>query len=206
MTDGLDLLTRTLGVVDIMGSRRWDEDAPVQEDLDSFALCETANVYTAQTIRARIRYLAALFPTMATADLPRAIHTLLGGDLRVQELRDIRFMVKGLSIRDGRSLGEPPIEKLQMAGGMLSRGETYMSTAAATGLSYGMVRDIDTYLGLTKVYEQWLIEQAVYARTDNLSVRKFAERVGLTKSTAHRLLNRAWDKSGEVIEELDGGA
>ena len=204
MDKGIELLERTLGKVDIMGTRRWDEDSPVQEYLDTFALCETANIYTARTIRARIRYLAALFPTMPTVDLPRAIHTLLGGDLRVQELRDIRFIVKGLSIRDGRSLGEPPIERIQMAGGMLARGETYMSTAAATGLSYNMVRDIDNYLGLTKVYEQWLIEQAVYARNDKVSVRKFAERVGLTKSTAHRLLNRAWDKSAKVVAELEG--
>lgn len=202
MSHGMELLSRTLGVVDLTSTRRWDEEAKVQDDLDSFALCETANIYTAQTIRARIRYLAGLFPDLPTRDLPRAIHTLLGGDLRSPEVRDIRFMVQGQSTRDGRSLGEPPIERLQMAGGMLSRGETYMATSEATGLSYGMVRDIDQYLGLTVVHEQWLIQQAIAAHEDNLSVRGFAERVGLAKTTAHRVLRRAYAKGAAVVEEL----
>ena len=202
MTHGAQVLMRTLGKVDIMGSRRWDEEAQVHDDLATDALCETANIYTAQTIRARIRYLAALFPELPTRDLPRAVHTLLGGDLRVPELQDIRFIMQGLSTKDGRSLGEPPIEKVQMAGGMLSRGETYTDTARATGLSYGMVRDIDIYLGLTKVYEQWLIEQAVYAQQDHLSVRGFADRIGISKSSAHRLLHRAYKKATAVREEL----
>jgi hypothetical protein len=111
-------------------------------------------------------------------------------------------MLQGQSTRDGRSLGEPPIERLQLAGGMLSRGETYTATAQATGLSYGMVRDLDQYLGLTVVHEQWLIEQAVLAQEDKLSVRKFAERVGMSKSSAHRTLVKAYGKAAAVREEL----
>ena len=65
-----------------------------------------------------------------------------------------------------------------------------------------MVRDLDIYLGLTKVYEQWLIEQAVYAQQDHLSVRGFADRIGISKSSAHRLLHRAYKKATAVREEL----
>jgi lambda repressor-like predicted transcriptional regulator len=65
-----------------------------------------------------------------------------------------------------------------------------------------MVRDIDNYLGLTVVHEQWLIQQAIAAHEDNLSVRGFAERVGLAKTTAHRVLRRAYAKGAAVVEEL----
>jgi hypothetical protein len=182
----------------------WCEDSPAYTDVleGTLTLTDSAE-WEGSSVRTKLRYLAGMFPDVPVAGLPLAVATLLGVEGDAALLGRIRLVLSGFSISDpSRRTREPEVWRFQAAGGALIRGDGLMTAVSVSGLAKGTVVSMDSYLGLRDKREQDLIAAAVLAIDDGVSVRGFAARVGLPKSTAHRVMGRA----RVVTEELGGAA
>lgn len=181
----------------------YDRDAEFADELSTFATIDFeglrdqySGVWNVE-LRARVRYLAALWPELSLPQLADTIHYVI--DNQRLSVHTLRLILDGRSLSDpSRRTGEVPVEAIQTAGRVLMRGGDQTSAARASGLSRDTVRAIDGYLGLTQAWRDRIVEEAVIGVREGESVRAFAGRVGLPKSTAHEFQKKAVS----VLKEL----
>lgn len=156
--------------------------------------------------RSHVRYLAALWPDASMKELVERIFGLLNNKhLLPEDVRDILAGValsgKGLSQTDinlllqGKRLEDPtrhtrevPIQVIQTVGRCLQSGMALRATSNAVRCSYDTVARIDALLGLSQAYNDRMMDRAVNAVRDGVSVRKFATSEAISRSQAHRLM------------------
>lgn len=178
----------------------WDEDAPVYDDLHEGRLLgyrtERLSVYNTT----RIRYLAALFPTAPVTQLPRLISAVLGVQGDHSWEADIRLILQGRNPGDPSKkwLRAAPIERYQVAGMCLMRGDRYRHAAKVCGLGEDTVQAIDHYLGLKSRRLKVIQDRAIDAARDGVSIRQFRDREG----TSHTLAQKAMCRARQVLREL----
>jgi hypothetical protein len=139
--------------------------------------------------RSRLRYLAALLPGKSLHELADTIHYIM--DNSHVSITDVRNVLRG-----GRR--DVPIEKIQEIGALLNKGESLRATAKATGVSYDTVERIESFIGIAEARRLKLVDFACDAVRESWSVRTFAAKAGIPKSTAHVIMGRA----REVLVEL----
>lgn len=185
----------------------YDPDAPVVKELkrlgyiDLHAAVDGLEEMAIRTGRAHVRYLAALLPDLDRNKLARALAAIINND-RLPE-SDIRLILDGRSLQDPtRRTGEVPVEAIQTVGRMLLQGRGIREAARAARVSKNTVLAIDNYLGLTTAYADKLMDAAITAVREGWSVRELARDVEVSKSQAHRLMQRAREvlvEIGEVV-------
>lgn len=169
-------------------------DAPVREDLARLGYTDLRQFSlddgTPRSKRSKVRYLAALFPDLDVHSLADVIHGALGNpELSVG---DIRLILDGFRLNDAsKRTAEVDVVRIQKVGEMLASGASHLAAARAAGVSVDTVENIDEYLGLSERYEERLMDLSVAAVRDGWSVRQLARNSGMSRSRAHRYLNRA---------------
>lgn len=139
--------------------------------------------------RSRLRYLAALMPGRSLHELAGAIHYVIDNDnLGISDVRDV--------LRGGKR--DVPIDKIQLVGQLLSAGTSLRQTAKDAGVSYDTVERIESFIGIAEARRLKLVDFACAAVRESWSVRHFAGKAGIPKSTAHVFMGRA----REVLVEL----
>lgn len=193
LTDGLERLRARINAPVHVP---FDDEAPVAAELRTMGYLDLRRVVTnidnesGLRMRAHIRYLAALLPNIDRNVLASALHAIVGNSSITPS--DMRMIVEGRSLADPtRKTQEPPIERIQTVGRMLTAGSTYRSAAEGAGVSVDLVEAIDRYLGITSAIETRNLDHAVACVREGISVRRFADSAGLSKSSAHRYMQRA---------------
>lgn len=139
--------------------------------------------------RSRLRYLAALMPGRTLHELAGAIHYVIDNDnLGISDVRDV--------LRGGKR--DVPLDKIQLVGALLSAGTSLRQTAKEAGVSYDTVERIESFIGIAEARRLKLVDFACDAVRESWSVRSFASKAGIPKSTAHVIMGRA----REVLVEL----
>lgn len=174
----------------------YDREAPVVEQLKRLGYIEVRSLAdefdgdTTRTSRAHLRYLAALMPDLDRLALSTAI-TYIVGNPNLTEA-DVRLILDGRSLSDpSRRTREIPIEAIQTIGRMLMLGSPHTEIARATRVSINSVEAVDEFLGLSTVRETRLMTAACDAVREGYTVRAFAAERDISKSQAHRLLQKA---------------
>lgn len=172
----------------------FDPEAPLVKELRVLGYCELRSLSddtgTTRSQRAHIRYLAALMPDLPRRQLADTVHAILGNPNL--SAGDMRLIIDGRSLADpSRATGEIPIEAIQSVGRILQNGGTYAAAADGSGLSVDTVQTIDRFLGLSQAWEDRIMDAAVEAVREGVSVRGFAKQEGLSKSEAHRKMQAA---------------
>jgi hypothetical protein len=127
---------------------------------------------------------------MDVFSLAEQLHAVIAN----QELSiaDIRIVLDGRHLNDAsKKTGEVPIEAVQLVGRILSAGGTRLAASRDANISVDTVVAIDEYLGLTERYDERLMDVAVIAVREGWSVRNLATVTGMSKSRAHRYLQKA---------------
>jgi hypothetical protein len=186
----------------------YDRDAPVVKELrrlgyiDLRTLMDDIDEAHSRTNRAHVRYLAALMPELSLNKLSSAITGIISNNNLIE--RDVRLILEGRSLWDPtRRTREVALEAIQTIGRSLSAGKTREAAARAAGVSLNTVEAIDNYLGLSTAYADKLFSSVVDCVRDGLSVRETAKFVGVSRSRAHRLVQRAREvlvEIGEVVK------
>lgn len=192
-------------IVAVRPSGLYDPDAPVVKELkrlgyiDLHAAVDGLEDMAIRTGRAHVRYLAALLPDLDRTKLARAIAAIINND-RLPE-SDIRLILDGRSLQDPtRRTNEVPVEAIQTVGRMLMQGRGIREAARAARVAKNTVMAIDNYLGLTTAYADKLMDEAVHAVREGWSVRELARAAEVSKSQAHRLMQKARDVLVEIGE------
>ena len=174
----------------------YDREAPVVDELKRLGYIELRSLSdsfdgdTTRTSRARLRYLAALMPDLDRLKLSTAI-TYIVGNPNLTEA-DVRLILDGRSLADpSRRTREIPVEAIQTVGRMLMAGTPHTEIARATRVSINSVEAIDEFLGLSTVRHTRLMFNACEALREGTTVRAFAKEAEISKSQAHRLLQKA---------------
>jgi hypothetical protein len=205
--EGAVKLYRSLITGDATVSKPYFDESPLVDELPSLEYAEIKELGDGETVtrtmRAHIRYIAALFPDLSLAKVATRIHALLNNQHLTED--DIRLILQGRSIYDPTRLtNEVKFEKIQLVGSCLAKGMSARSTAITVGMSLQTVLNIDHFLGITKARESNLIQKACDAVRYGVTVRQFAQQVDEPKSTAHRIMVRAravLAELGELEEE-----
>lgn len=176
-------------------------DAPVRFELPYLGRFDlrqfTSDDSTVRSLRSRVRYLAALFPHTPIVPLAEALHAVL--DNRDLTIADVRAILEGRKLNDSSQLtGEVPLAGIQKVGEVLAAGGSRLKAARESGLSIDSVEAIDNYLGLCEKYNERMLDLAIRAVQDGLSVRQFSERSGLPKTSAHRKMELARSVMREI--------
>jgi hypothetical protein len=187
----------------------YDSESPLAADL-ARRVFEYAQVNEFETgfdaprsIRSRVRYLAALFPDLSLPTLTKQIAGVVNNSGLSNA--DVRLVLEGRQLGDPtKRTREVPIQKLQVVGSCLRKGDSKADAARTAGVSLDTVEAVDAYLGITEQRHQSLVAAAVNAVEDGLSVRKFSNKVGVPSSSAHRLLVKARSVLRELGQEVQG--
>ena len=148
-------------------------------------------------VRAKIRYLVALFPYTNLHETTVRIHTILNNSN--VELEDLKIILDGRHISNPQTrTREVSFIKLQGIGKGLREGKHFKDIAIDLGVAVDTVKTIETYLGIKKSYELKLIDRAVSAVRDVKSIREFAEQEGLSYGMAVKSIRKA----KQVLTEL----
>lgn len=204
MTDPTAGAAQLLGIIrgNTPSSLPYDEEAEV---LNALSVLEYSSpreydldaVSNAQQLRSRVRYLAALFPDTTGNELVHRVHGLLNN--KNFDIDDLRLVLQGRRLNDpSRATNEVPLTIIQGIGRCLRDGMSLRSTAREMRVSYDTVEAIERYLGLRAAREAKIQDAAVDAARENISVRAFANRYGVSRSKAHRLLT----KGKSILNEL----
>ena len=201
-TDGKEKTMNTTGLeklinrISLPGELPYGEEAPVRAELERMSYLDLRSIISAieedhgLRLRAHIRYLAALLPSLDRRTLAEAIHAVIGN--RSISRSDVRLVLDGRSLADPtRRTNEPPIERVQMVGRLLANGSTYTDAAEAAGVSFDLVQSIDRFLGITDAIDERRMNHAVAYVREGMSVREFAASAHLSHGTAHRYMQRA---------------
>lgn len=203
MQNELDKLYKTLtGTMPFGASLPYDEEAEFMKVLPKL---EYTNVIdfaqdshsNHQQLRSRIRYLAALFPNANRLELSNRIHGLINNDNL--PLEDLRIILDGRKLSDpSKKTREIPVSIIQGIGKCLRDGMTVKATAEAMKVSYDTVEAIEKYIGIRYAFKQRQLDETVILARENISVRKLALHLDVSRSTAHRLLLQA----NQILKEL----
>lgn len=169
-------------------------DAPVFEAIRELEYADLRQVFDsindARSARAKVRYIAALFPDKSVFELADIIGGIVSNRNWTSE--DLRIVLEGRSLADPSCLtNEVPIECIQAVGRVLMDGGTIKNAARTAGVSVDTVEQIDELLGIRQGIADRLMDDAVIAYREGWTVRRFAEVAGLSRSKAHRLLVEA---------------
>lgn len=168
-------------------------DAPVREDLSLLAyadLHERTELATTKALRAKVRYLAALFPSYSAWDLAEVIHGVIGN--KNWTIDDVYIVLDGRSLSDpSRSTNEIPLASIQMVGASLMNGKTVEETAKIAGVASSTVFAIDEFLGIRQAIEDKLMDTAIAAAREGWTVSRLAEVCQVSRSRAGRLILKA---------------
>jgi len=150
-----------------------------------------------QRLRSRVRYLAALWPEASLNDLTHRIHAVLNN--KHFDVDDLRLVLQGRRLNDpSRVTNEVPLTIVQGIGRCLRDGMSLRSTAREMRVSYDTVEAIEKFLGIRAARESKLMDSAVDAVRDGVSIRVFASQAGVSRGKAHRMLT----KGQSVLKEL----
>jgi transposase-like protein len=180
------------------GNLPFDEDSQFSDDLKDGGF-SWGGPLTDSAARSRIRYIAALFPEKSFRELSEIVTGVLA-DARDLTASDVRYILAGQDLTTGARTDEVAIEKVQMIGKLLRDGTAKTQIARVAGVSRDTVQAIDWYLGISEAVRQRRIEVACDCVRDGVSVRKAAEKLGVSKSVAHRMLAAARGVLGEIGE------
>lgn len=148
-------------------------------------------------VRSMIRYLICLFPYDSLTVVSKKIHTLLNN--KNIQLEDLKIILDARHINNSQErTREVPFIKLQLVGKMLAEGATISSIVNEVGVARETVYSIERYLGIQNAYKMRLVDKAVDAVRDGLSIREFAKKENLSFQIAYKNITKA--KS--VLEEL----
>jgi len=181
-------------------SAPFDLDAPVCKDLstlsytDLHALRDEASVVSS---RARIRYLAALFPDLGLVSLAESVHAII--DNPNLSVGDVRLILDGRSLADPtRRTREVDLHAIQTIGRLISSGVSVVGAARRAGVSRTTARSVDEYLGLSQVYHDRAMDITIDLTREGASTRAIADVLQVSQSTACR-----WQrKARSVLKEL----
>jgi len=196
------LLATLNGTTPHPSSLPYDEEAPV---VDAVAALEYASpvdfqqldLENHQHMRARIRYLAALWPEADLQNLALRIHAVMNNPNFPVE--DLRIILQGRKLSDpSRFTNEVPVKVIQGIGKCLKEGISLRSTAREMRVSYDTVEAIEKYIGLRSAVRLKQVDAAVEAARDGVSIRVFAGQLGVSRSKAHRLL----EQGRNILQEL----
>lgn len=183
-----------------------DPDAPAVWGRELLSRIDLSGLYDPWTgvsntsQRTKIRYLAALWPDLPMLDLSVRVHRAVGA--RGLPVSDVRLILEGRSLRDPshRDATAIPVEAIQTVGRLLARGEALTSIARASGLHVDTVSRIEDFLGIRRAWSDQLLDRAIDAVRDGVSVRVFGREVGVSKSEAHRQMQKARSVLNELGE------
>lgn len=177
----------------ICSDRRWARIAEMVGELEVAEPSDFApNGDGPASARRHLRYLACLIPEDVPDDqLAWRVHEVVGNTRLPIEL--VR------SVLEGGSRGELPATTLRTIAGRLRRGDSYRKIAAEVGVDKDTALSVSQWLGHVDARRQWLARRAREAVRQGLTVRQFAERLGIGRWTAQQRL-------AEARQELDGEA
>lgn len=180
----------------------------VLEELESFDMhvFEKAGS-SVQRMRANIRYLAALWPEATTIELAHRIHALINNrnisfsDImtiirgerlsETAQMQDLRVVLSGGKVGNAQEkTNEVPVPIIQGVGRCLKEGMSLAETSRVMHISVDTVRAIENLLGIRSAYTKRLIDSAVDAAREQVSVRTFAGRHNISKGRAEALLRQ----------------
>jgi hypothetical protein len=180
----------------------------VLEELESFDVHVFEKAGSSiQRMRANLRYLAALWPEATTTELAHRIHglinnrnlsfsdvmTIIRGERlsETAQLQDLRVVLRGGQVTNAQNkTNEVPVPVIQGIGRCLRDGFSLAETSRVMHVSVDTVRAVETLLGLRSRYLQQLVDRAVDAVRDQVSVRSFAAEHNISKGKAEALLRR----------------
>ena len=170
----------------------YDEDAPVVPAITALEYASPVDftqldLENHQQMRARIRYLAALWPSDDITTLALRIHGVMNNSNFPVE--DLRLILQGRKLSDpSRHTNEVPINVIQGIGKCLKEGMSLRATAREMRVSYDTVEAIEKFIGLRSAVRSKQVDAAVEAAREGLSIRTFARQIGVSRSKADRLL------------------
>jgi hypothetical protein len=168
-----------------------------------------------QRMRANIRYLSALWPEATITDLGHRIHSLINNrnlsftDImtvlrgerlsETAQLQDLRVVLSGGKLHNAQEkTKEVPVPVLQGVGRCLRDGMSLLETARVMHISVDTVRSVDNLLGLRAGYANRLMDAAVDAVRDGVSIRTFANAHNISRGKTEVLFK----KGRSVLVEL----
>ncbi len=196
------LLHTVSGVYPHPHSLPFDPDSPIADALAEleytdpvvFIRGDSENI---RTLRARVRYLACLWPDEELNNLANRIHALINNQLFT--IADIRLVLQGRSLIDPtKRTNEVPLSSLQTIGKLLRQARPLREIAREARVAYGTVESIERYLGIRTAAKDRLMDTAIEAARSGMSVKGFARKYNLPKTSAHRIIHHARD----VLREL----
>jgi hypothetical protein len=160
-----------------------------------------------QRLRANLRYLAALWPEATTVELAHRIHALINNrnisfsDVmtvirgerlsETAQMQDLRVMLRGGKLHNAQErTNEVPVPVIQGIGRCLRDGMSLAETGRVMHVSVDTVRAIENLLGLRSRQQQRLVDAAIDAARDQVSVRVFANTHGISRGKAEALLRQ----------------
>lgn len=166
-------------------------DAPVFEAVRELEYADLRQAFDSisdgRSARAKVRYIAALFPDKSVPELADIIGGIVGN--KNWTVEDLRIVLEGRSLADpSATTNEVPIECIQAVGRVLINGGSIKDAARTAGVSVDTVEQVDELLGIRQGIADRLMDDAVTAYREGWTVRRFAEVVGVSRSKAHRLL------------------
>ena len=137
---------------------------------------------TSRRNKSKLRYLAALLPDKSLHELASSVHYIIDNShLGISDVRDI--------LRGQKQ--DVSLEKIQAIGKNLMAGESLRQTALNVGVAFETVDRIDSFVGITEARRLKLVDFACDAVRSGWSIRKFADKAGIPKSTAYVYLKKA---------------
>lgn len=146
------------------------------------AIGDKLNDNPTRAVRAKLRYLAALFPTKTLHELADTLYYII--DNKHIQITDVRDILRGTA-------REVPLIKIQQIGAMLREGKSQRFIKAQVGVSMETVQNIEHFIGISEAHRLHLVDIACDAVRESWSVRTYAKVAGIPKSTAHTYMIKA---------------
>ena len=166
-------------------------DAPVFDTVRELGYADLRQLFDSiadtRSVRARLRYLAALFPSKGVPELASIIGGIIANPNWTDS--DLRIVLEGRSLSDpSRETNEVPLYAIQEVGKVLIEGGTVREAARRSGVSVDTVEQIDNLLGIRQGITDRLMDAATAAVREGWTVRRLANVIGVSRSKAHRLM------------------
>lgn len=146
------------------------------------AIGDKLNDNPTRAVRAKLRYLAALFPTKTLHELADTLYYII--DNKHIQITDVRDILRGTA-------REVPLIKIQQIGAMLREGKSQRFIKSQVGVSMETVQNIEHFIGISEAHRLHLVDIACDAVRESWSVRTYAKVAGIPKSTAHTYMIKA---------------
>jgi hypothetical protein len=166
-------------------------DAPVFDTVRELGYADFRQLFDSiadtRSVRAKVRYLAALFPSKSVPELASIIGGIISNPNWTDS--DLRIVLEGRSLSNpSRETNEVPLYAIQEVGTVLIEGGTVREAARRSGVSVDTVEQIDNLLGIRQGIADRLMDAATAAVREGWTVRRLANVIGVSRSKAHRLM------------------